>query len=115
MWQYGAAMGCNRSKLKQWLARAVLGGVAAMLLFGASASVAPLEAGPYPELFGTREIGSQNLKAFPKWRGMLKRYFKNTEIPEGTCDARPFNKCHLEEWQAFLDSTRYLSATSRRQ
>jgi len=104
-----------QAKLKKWLARAVLGGVAAALLLGAWTSTAPLAAGPYPELFGTREIVSQNLKAFPKWRGMLKRYFKTTEIPEGTCDARTFNTCHLEAWQAFLDSTRYLSASSRRQ
>jgi hypothetical protein len=36
-------------------------------------------------------------------------------IPEGSCDARTFNTCHLEAWQAFLDSTRQMSATSRRQ
>lgn len=95
--------------------RAILGWVAAALLLGAFAFSAPLEAGPYPKLFGTREIASQNLKALPKWRGMLKRYFKTTEIPEGSCDARTFNTCHLEAWQAFLDSTRQLSATSRRQ
>jgi predicted transglutaminase-like cysteine proteinase len=104
-----------RAKLNKWVLHAVLSWAAAALLLGAWTSSAPLAAGPYPELFGTREIASQNLKAFPKWRGMLKRYFKATEIPEGRCDARTFNTCHLEAWQAFLDSTRHLSSTSRRQ
>jgi predicted transglutaminase-like cysteine proteinase len=108
---------CNRTGLKRWLARATLGAVVVALLFGVSGGIAPLEAGsgPYPKLFGTREINSHNLKAFPKWRGMLKRYFKTDQIPDGTCNARTFNKCHLEKWQTFLDSTRYLSTTSRRQ
>ncbi|MDA0231315.1 MAG: transglutaminase-like cysteine peptidase [Proteobacteria bacterium] len=103
------------AKLKKWMLHAALGWAAAALLLSAWTSTASLAAGPYPELFGTREIVSQNLKAFPKWRGMLKRYFKATEIPEGSCDARTFNTCHLEAWQAFLDSTRHLSSTSRRQ
>ena len=104
-----------RAKLNKWVLHAVLSWAAAALLLGAWTSSAPLAAGPYLELFGTREIASQNLKAFPKWRGMLKRYFKATEIPEGRCDARTFNTCQLEAWQAFLDSTRHLSSTSRRQ
>ncbi|HIM47142.1 MAG TPA: hypothetical protein EYM34_12885 [Alphaproteobacteria bacterium] len=106
---------CGWATLKACMRRAILGWVAAALLLGAFAFSAPLEAGPYPKLFGTREIASQNLKAFPKWRGMLKRYFKTTEIPEGSCDARTFNTCHLEAWQAFLNSSRQLSATLRRQ
>ncbi len=107
----------NQTGLKKWMARTILGGIVAALLLGAWGGLVPLEAGsgPYPKLFGTREINSQNLKAFPKWRGMLKRYFKTDQIPEGSCDARTFNQCHLEKWQAFLDSTRHLSATSRRQ
>ena len=105
----------NRTNPKKLLSHAVLCSLAAAFMLGVWANAAPLEAGPYPKLFGTREIGSHNLKVFPKWRGMLKRYFKTTEIPEGSCDSRTFNTCHLEEWQAFLDSTRALSATSRRQ
>ena len=107
----------NWTGLKKWLTRATLGWVVVTLLLGASGGIVPLEAGsgPYPKLFGTREINSHNLKAFSKWRGMLKRYFKTDQIPEGNCDERTFNTCHLEKWQAFLDSTRHLSATSRRQ
>jgi len=28
------------------------------------------------KLFGTREVRSTNLKPFPKWTGMLERYFE---------------------------------------
>lgn len=53
-------------------------------------------------LFGTHEVRSANLKPFPKWTGMLERYFDQVELPEGSCSAMTFNKCHLERWQAFL-------------
>ncbi len=30
--------------------------------------------------------------------------------PEGQCDARIFNRCHMREWLSFLESIRHLSA-----
>ena len=103
------------ARIKRGLKQTLLGMIAAAQLLGTAAAFAPADAGSYPKLFGTREIASKNLKAFPKWRGMLKRYFKTTEIPEGSCDERKFNTCHLEQWEAFLDSIRHLSSTSRRE
>jgi predicted transglutaminase-like cysteine proteinase len=103
------------AKIGRGLRHAMFGVAVVSLLLAGQAAVVPAEAGPYPKLFGTREIASKNLKAFPKWRGMLERYFKTKEIPDGSCDERTFNKCHLAQWQAFLDSIRHLSATSRRE
>ncbi len=37
----------------------------------------PREAEPavYPKLFGTAEVSSDDLRPFPKWTGLLDRYF----------------------------------------
>lgn len=53
-------------------------------------------------LFGTKEIRSENLRPFPKWTGLLDRYFKERDLSDGTCDSAKFNRCHLAEWKAFL-------------
>jgi predicted transglutaminase-like cysteine proteinase len=42
-------------------------------------------------------------------------YFRTDQLPDGSCDSRKFNKCHLAQWEAFLDSASTLSAISRRQ
>ncbi len=57
----------------------------------------------YPKLFGTSEKRSGNLKPFPKWTGVLERYFKDSGLPEGSCDDAAFNKCHLAYWGEFID------------
>lgn len=60
----------------------------------------------FPPLFGTREVRSANLAPFPKWTGLLDRYFSEHQIPGGPCDAKKFNDCHLRQWETFLDSVR---------
>jgi len=65
------------------------------------------------KLFGTREVRSTNLKPFPKWTGMLERYFDDRELPEGNCSAMTFNKCHLERWQTFLGGLTELSVAQQ--
>jgi len=81
-------------------------GTAAFLVVILAASVTPLSqaAGAirYPSLFGTREVRSSNLAPFPKWRGVLDRYFAERDIPEGDCGATKFNKCHLGAWKKLL-------------
>lgn len=57
----------------------------------------------YPKLFGTSEKSSGNLKPFPKWTGVLKRFFKDSGLPEGSCDDATVNKCHLAYWGEFID------------
>ncbi len=62
------------------------------------------EAAKYPRLWGTKEIRLKNLKPFPQWAGVLKRYFKESGMEEKDCGSTEFNKCHLAGWQSFLDS-----------
>jgi len=76
------------------------------LVIGGALFVAflPREASPavYPLLFGTKEVRSDNLRPFPKWTGLLDRYFKERDLPEGSCESKRFNRCHLAEWKKFL-------------
>lgn len=60
----------------------------------------------FPPLFGTHEVRSFNLAPFPKWTGLLERYFSENQVPGGPCDEKKFNKCHLRQWEAFLASVR---------
>jgi len=53
----------------------------------------------YPDLFGTRELHSENLTMFPKWRGMLDRYAAERR----TCQAGP---CKDYGWGALVDGER---------
>jgi len=54
-------------------------------------------------LFGSREKQSRNLKPFPKWTGVLDRYFSDKDLPKSDCESSKFNDCHLADWQAFLN------------
>ena len=83
--------------VRRTLVAVVLGSA---LLFG----FMPREAAPavYPMLFGTKEIRSTDLRPFPKWTGLLDRYFKERDLPDGKCDSVKFNKCHLDEWKPLL-------------
>jgi predicted transglutaminase-like cysteine proteinase len=79
---------------------------AAVLMIGAALVLAfqPRDAAPavYPALFGTKEVRSDDLRPFPKWTGVLDRYFKEKDLPDGKCDSKRFNRCHLAEWKRFL-------------
>ena len=87
-----------------WAARLLAVVMVASLLFAVSGTMSDVEAGKVNKLFGTKEIRNKNLKPFPKWTGMLKRYFKEGALGEGDCTSATFNACHLVEWQKFLNS-----------
>lgn len=55
-----------------------------------------------PKLFGTSEMQSANIAMFPKWGGALSRYFGERQLADAPCTSTAFNKCHLNDWQAFL-------------
>lgn len=68
-----------------------------------SASAHSAVAGGTPSsLFGTKEVKSTNLKPFPKWTGVLDRYFSEVKLKDEPCTSTKFNKCHLAEWKKFL-------------
>ena len=54
-------------------------------------------------LFGYQEIKKQDLSLFPQWLSVLERHLLNTEA-SGSCQSTTFNRCHLVEWQTFLNS-----------
>ena len=54
-------------------------------------------------LFGYQEIKKQDLSLFPQWLSVLERHLLNAE-ETGSCQSTTFNRCHLREWQAFLNS-----------
>ena len=60
----------------------------------------------YPPLFGTREVYSTDLEAFPQWNKMLDRYSAEINAPESTCKQTPFTKCPYQSWEPFLDTLR---------
>lgn len=53
-------------------------------------------------LFGSKEERHDNLKSFPKWTGVLDRYFSDRKLDNRSCTETEFNQCHLQEWKAFL-------------
>jgi len=73
--------------------------LAALLWNGAaSATDLPTAESPAP-LCGTAEIHSNNLKMFPKWRGMLQLFKKELS----SCG---LDQCGKAEWQAVVDRLR---------
>jgi predicted transglutaminase-like cysteine proteinase len=50
----------------------------------------------YPKLFGTFEIASTNMKKFPKWNDMLRRWKNGASCENATCTTKG--------WQKLIDS-----------
>ncbi|HEY4133593.1 MAG TPA: transglutaminase-like cysteine peptidase [Alphaproteobacteria bacterium] len=55
------------------------------------------------DLFGARSVRSGNMAAFPRWTGMLERYFKGTDPMSRVCKGDVFRRCMSEEWKTFLE------------
>jgi len=68
----------------------------------------PLAGQCFPnQLFGYREVPQARLDDFPQWLDVLERHLKD-KLRDGDCTERAMNRCHLREWQAFLDGIRGL-------
>jgi predicted transglutaminase-like cysteine proteinase len=59
---------------------------------------------PYPKLFGTNEIRSDNIKTFPKWTDMLARHYGEEKRGDPGCTPTRFVRCSVADWLAFLES-----------
>jgi predicted transglutaminase-like cysteine proteinase len=57
----------------------------------------------YPSLFGTTETRNDQLTFFTKWTGVLDRIRQTPEPFDDTCELPQADRCHLKEWNAFLD------------
>lgn len=55
------------------------------------------------ELFGYRQLARDDLGIFPQWLAVLERHMKET-APDGSCTDPVFNRCHLRQWRAFLQT-----------
>lgn len=58
-------------------------------------------------LFGYQEVQKNNLALFPQWLSVLERELLNKKR-EGSCQSKDFNRCHLKQWQSFLQSIKKL-------
>ena len=59
-------------------------------------------------LFGYRETARSNLNMFPQWLSVLERHVRE-RAPEGHCETRLLDSCHVKRWQGFLGTLRGLS------
>ena len=71
-----------------------------------AAAVEQLAERPYPAIFGSREIHSNNLTMFPKWRSMLERFARNLS-------GCPSNQPGAKQWCTLLDSWRDLDRAAQ--
>ena len=58
-------------------------------------------------LFGYSETVRTNLDIFPQWLSVLERHIKE-RAPEGNCETRRLDSCHVKRWQAFIKRIRKL-------
>jgi len=53
-------------------------------------------------LFGSTESHQTNIDMFPQWLSVLERHIRE-DVPDGSCQSKQFNRCHLEEWLQYLE------------
>lgn len=58
-------------------------------------------------LFGYQENERSNLDLFPQWLSVLERNIKQ-RTPEGNCETRRMDQCHLKNWLSFLNEIKRL-------
>ena len=58
-------------------------------------------------LFGYREAVRSNLDMFPQWLSVLERHIRE-QVPEGQCESRMLDSCHVKRWQNFIGKIRKL-------
>lgn len=75
------------------------------LLVFAAGGFAPASASP--RLFGYKEEPQTDMSYLPQWLHVLERHLVE-DVPEGDCKETLFNRCHLNEWFAFLEKTKHL-------
>jgi predicted transglutaminase-like cysteine proteinase len=73
------------------------------LAFAWLALLPPHDAFAFPaKLFGYSQHSQTDKQVFSQWIQVLERHIR-IDIAEGECTATTFNRCHLRNWQSFLD------------
>lgn len=68
--------------------------------------LAPEQVHAFPSsLFGYSQHPQPDKAVFSQWIQVLERHIELDTI-DGSCQESRFNRCHLEQWQRFLDSIR---------
>jgi len=60
----------------------------------------------YPPLFGSQETQADTVQMFPKWEGATKHFFDEKRLADEPCTSTVFNRCHMQDWLAFLAKQR---------
>ncbi len=111
---FGATIYIKTRRHLRWGLRGILAGLVLFAaLAGASEELVASTYPRYPRLFGTHEVRSSNVTRFRHWTGMLKRHFVERDLREGSCADVKLNRCHLREWQAFLEGLRQVDAMTQ--
>ena len=86
---------------------------AARILASALLVLVSTVAGAFPQhLFGYRQLPQERISDFPQWLSALERHLKD-DLRDGDCGAHTLNRCHLAQWQRFLEQTRRLPAAEQ--
>ncbi len=93
--------------IRSWLV------ITALLPLLALTASHPAVARSLPPLFGTAETRVDNHRPFPKWTGMLDRYFADAGAKPGFCTSRFFNNCHAKRWAELVDKLKGRDLTSQ--
>lgn len=96
----GRALRCLTGFMSNAHKTTVIGALSLLVL---AAPVA--QANPFNSMFGYREVPQADISVFPQWLDVLEQQITGN-LPEGSCEETTFNRCHLEEWHAFLKSIR---------
>jgi predicted transglutaminase-like cysteine proteinase len=75
--------------------------LACLVLTGVTAARAAFP----PDLFGYQQARQSDTGLFGQWIQVLERHLL-LDVPEGDCGSTRFNRCHLNEWLAFLKGLR---------
>lgn len=59
------------------------------------------------DLFGFTQTRQTDIRVFSQWIQVLERHLRE-DVPEGDCEEKKLNRCHMKQWLAFLDSIRKL-------
>jgi predicted transglutaminase-like cysteine proteinase len=76
-----------------------------VVLAGLALTLAPTAAGFPSNLFGYQQSKQPDTRLFGQWIEVLERHLL-LDVPEGDCTHKEFNRCHLNDWLAFLSSLR---------
>lgn len=77
----------------------------ALVLLVMAISTVPARA----ELFGKQESPFADLRPFPKWTDMLRRYGIEHGSPPPPCSTKDYDFCRYPEWNRFIEQVRPLS------